>query len=347
MRWRVDRVDPSIQTSSAAEKILLVRPDHLGDVLLTTPALHALRRGRPEAHISLVVGSWSAGLLRGNPDVDEVIVCDLPWLARSGGGNWAALLSTLRQLRARRFDRIVSFRVAAKAACFSRLCSGGQRWGFDVAKSRWAWTHRVPYDWHGHVVDNYMELVKAIGAEPMPPRFRLFPETADQSAVAAFVDDTPIVVLGVTAGHADKFWLPERWAAVGDHLAAAGFRVLISGGSSEGEYVEAVRQGMGGAATPLVGTFNLLQFAGLLQRSFCLVTLDSFPMHVGAAVGVPVIALMGATSSSQWGPYDTGRPRLVIEPPPEVPRNAQAMQWISIEHVIEGFEQIRAQVEAK
>lgn len=343
----MDRVTPAIEKNPAVEKILLVRPDHLGDLLLTTPALHALRRGRPKAFISIMVGSWAASLLRGNPDVDEVIVCDLPWLVRAQGGGWAAMGATLRRLRARRFDQIVSFRVAAKAALFSRLCGGGQRWGFDVAKSRWAWTHQVAYNWNGHVVDNYIDLVKAIGAVSAPPCFRLFPETADQGAVAAFIDDTPVVVLGVTAGHADKFWLPQRWAAVGDHIAAAGFRVLIGGGPTEGEYVEAVRQGMRSAAASLVGTFDLLQFAGLLQRSFCLVTLDSFPMHLGAAVGVPLVALFGATSSRQWGPYDTGRPRLVIEPPPQIPRSAAAMQWISVDHVIEGFEQIRAQVEAE
>ena len=333
-----------LHLNSDRQKILLFRPDHLGDVLLTNPAMHAIRKGFPEAHLSILVASWSAGLLEGNPDPDEVIVCDLPWLDRTPNRSWRPLLSHLRKLRARKFDRIVNFRVAAKSACFSRLCGGRERWGFDLPKSRWAWTHTVSYTPRRHIVDSYMDLARALGAPPMAPRFRIFPDRVDLAPVGGLTEGSPPVVLGVTAGDRDKFWQVDRWAAVADHIAGRGFRVLINGGPSEGDYVDSVLRCVRCEATGLVGRLNLLQFAALLRDSLCLVAVDSFPVHLAVAVDTPVIALFGATSSRQWGPYPNAQPNRVVEPPPHVPRDAKAMLHIEVPHVTEAFDALVADI---
>lgn len=323
------------------EKILLFRPDHMGDLLLTTPVLYALRKAYPDAHISILVGSWSAALLKGNPDPDEIIICDLPWLDRGSTPAWRPLLPIINQIRSQQFDRILNFRVAAKAAAFSRLLGAKERWGFDVKKSRWAWTHTVPFGAAKHVVDNYMALASALNIEDTTVHFRIFPESEDLSTVNEFMRNSPpAIVLGITSGRPDKSWLPNRWAAVGDHLAERGFRILLNGGPSEGAEIQAVQSLMHHKTENLVGHFSLLQFAGLLKNCAAIITLDSFPMHLACAVGIPIIALMGANSSQQWGPYPGKHPSIVVEPPPEIPRNAQAMKWIQIDHVIEAFDDL-------
>lgn len=322
-------------------RFLLFRPDHLGDMLHTTPVLYALRQAHPDAHISLLAGSWAAPLLKGNPDPDEIILCNLPWLDRGPSPSWRPLPGIIRQIRHRAFDYVLNFRIAAKAAAFSRLLGGRERWGFDVRKSRWAWTHTVHFDRNRHVVDNYMELARAFGAGDTGVQFRVFPDVEDLLPVETLLKNRPpAVVLGVTSGRPDKAWRPDCWAVVADHIAGRGFCVLLNGGPSERAEVEAVQSQMKMPAESLVGRFSLLQFAGLLRRCAAIVTLDSFPMHLATAAGIPVVALLGPTSSRMWGPYPGAHPGIVVEPPPEIPRNARAMAWIQTHHVIDAFERL-------
>jgi heptosyltransferase-3 len=321
------------------QKILIFRPDHLGDMLLTTPAIYALRQTYPEAHISVLAGSWATSILKGNPDLNEIIPCNLPWLDRTGHPSWQPLPKAIAHIRAQKFDHIFNFRVAAKAAAFSRLLGGKQRWGFNVAKSAWAWNNKVSFDPTRHVVDNYMALMHAAGVNQAPVQFRIFPETEDLSPIDQLLTNLPpAIVLGITSGRPDKAWMPERWASVADHIAEKGFQILLNGGPSDGAEIEAVKTHMKHQAISLVGKFSLLQFAGLLKRCRAMITIDSFPMHVSAAVEIPTIAIMGANSSQQWGPYPGTYPRIVVEPPPEVPRDDKAMATIPTSHVIDAFD---------
>ena len=182
----------------------------------------------------------------------------------------------------------------------------------------------------------------------MPPRLRLFLDAGDVARADTLLGEgPPPVVIGVTAGHPDKVWPPDRWARVADYIAGRGFRVLFGGAPSEVEQIEAVRRRMQRDSETLAGALSLRQFAALLKRCLCLVTLDSAPMHIAVAVGAPVIALFGATSSRQWGPYPNGRPTIVVEPPREIPRNAEAMRWIEVHHVTGAFDRLIAQIDVQ
>jgi ADP-heptose:LPS heptosyltransferase len=323
------------------QKFLIFRPDHLGDMLLTTPAIYALRKTYPEAHISVLSGSWAAPILKGNPDLNDILLCNLPWLDRGGKPSWRPLPRMIGQIRAQNFDHIFNFRIAAKAAAFSRLLGGQIRWGFDVNKSSWAWNKTVPFDPARHVVDNYMALVKAAGVDTASVRFRIFPETEALSPVDQLLNDLPpAVVLGVTSGRPDKAWIASRWACLADHIAEQGFQILLNGGPSESAEIEAVKTLMTHKAISLVGKFSLLQFAGLLKKCRAMITIDSFPMHMAAAVDIPTIAIMGANSSQMWGPYPGAYPRIIVEPPEEIPRDDKAMATIELNRVVEAFDSL-------
>ncbi|MBT3603788.1 MAG: glycosyltransferase family 9 protein, partial [Candidatus Latescibacteria bacterium] len=221
------------------QRILIFRPDHLGDMLLTTPAIYALRQTYPDAHISVLAGSWATLILKGNPDPNDIISCNLPWLDRTGKPSWKPISKIIQQLRAQKFDHIFNFRVAAKAAVFSRLLNGKNRWGFDVKKSSWAWNNTVHFDPNRHVVDNYMSLMHTAGVTPSPVQFRIFPETEDLAPVNKLLADLPpAIVLGITSGRPDKAWMPERWAHVADHIAEQGFQILLNGAPSESAEIE-------------------------------------------------------------------------------------------------------------
>ncbi len=143
--------------------ILVLRPDHLGDVLLTTPALRALRRSFPERPLYVAASTGGAIALAGNPHVTRLLPLDCPWLLRGAHGSYARLGRQIRDLRRLRIETLVNFRVAAKTALVARACGASRRWGFQSPKSAWAHTDRVPLDLTRHIVQNQMNVVEALG----------------------------------------------------------------------------------------------------------------------------------------------------------------------------------------
>lgn len=330
------------------EKILILQPNHIGDLLLATPFLHRIRKGFPDAFISILVGSWSAGILKNNSDPDEIILCNFPWLQSRKIPHWPNLFLTLKHIRKRKFDHVLTLPVSAKTAGFAVLCGAHTRWGFDAPKSQWAWTQVLPSHWELHVVDTYMDMAKHFGAPSLPIKFRIFPQTKDYNSIDYLLEDgLPPVLLGVTTRNPNKSWRPDRWAAVADFIIDRGFKVLINGGPSEEDQVEAVRDLMQYNATSLAGRLSFHQFAALLSKCTCLITLDSFPMHLGVAVDTSVICLFGPTNPQRWGPYPNGQPNQIIKPPTETPRKSKAMQQIQTDQVTEAFDRLLQKLNTK
>ena len=328
--------------------ILVIRPDHVGDVLLTTPLLEALRKGFPDAKISILVGSWSREVLYRNPDVDEIIVCDLPWLARykDSSNRWSEVWSTIYHIRKRKFDVIVNPRVAAKSALFSFLCGGRSRWGFDVPKSKWAWTDIVKYDDDKHVVDCYLDIARGLGCPVDSPTLKLFPSEADETYAEELLRfRMNNVIISPGAGYESKLWEPERWARVADYVIRKGFEVSFTGTATEIPLIEKIRSCMKERAASLAGRLRILQLASVIKRSVCVLTVDSAPMHIAVAMKTPVIALFGPTLSRQWGPYRNGLPNVVIEKPIECRgckrtkcKSKRCMRLIRVSDVVEAFD---------
>ena len=214
------------------DSILVFRPDHIGDVILTTPALQALRRGFPEAHIAVLIGSWARDILAGNPDIDETIICNLPGLVRGGRARWGTPLALMQRLRRRRFDAIINPRTAASTAFFSRLCGGATRWGFDLPKARWAWTHSIAFAPTRHIVDAGLDLVGAMNCPLLDsPKLRLFPDDQARRQAALLLEDipSPFIILHQGAGHPGKIWEADRWTQLGNWIADRGHTPVFSG----------------------------------------------------------------------------------------------------------------------
>lgn len=318
-----DGVGPAGRLPPAApERLLVFRPDHIGDVILTTPMLRALRLGFPRTHITILIGSWARDILSGNPDVDEIIVCDLPGLTRGAPVRWRDVLATLWKLRRRRFDAIINPRTSAVTALLSLLCGGGNRWGYDLPKSGWAWSDSIPFDPTCHVVDAMLDLAGAMGCDvPQDAALRLFPDERARHRADVILGTirSPFVVLHQGAGHPTKIWEPERWAAVADWVAEQGYTPVLSGSAKERDAVQGIRSRMKHEAVNLAGHCDLLTFAEVIGRSRFMVSVDSASMHMAVAMQTPVVALFGPTDSRRWGPYANGCPNVVVEKKGECP----------------------------
>jgi lipopolysaccharide heptosyltransferase II len=294
--------------------VLIIRPDHIGDMLLTTPFLSALRSSFPHWRITVLCGSWSRPILENNPNYDRIVVCDFPWLARDTRASWKTFFTTIFKLQQERFDIIFNVRKAAKEAVVSRFLRGKERWGFDIEKSSWAFNRRIRYRTDIHIADLYLEFVKVIGGTPVHSGLELyFNETEHQTFQRSVTVPERYAVIAPGAGYPEKLWNTERWAEVSDFIIEKiGMPVVFIGSAGERVLVQSIIEKMNKNPYNLTGMLSIRQVAIAIQKAIFIVTVDSAAMHIGSAVRTPVVALFGPTNPVHWGPYPNGRANQVI-----------------------------------
>jgi heptosyltransferase-2 len=291
---------------------LLVRATNwLGDAVMTTPALAGLRGAFPGARIALLAKPPVAELFRHHPDVDEVIVYERP-------GRHEGVPGRLRlggELRRRRFDAALLLQNAFDAALLAFLARIPERAGYPTDGRRMLLSLPVPLTrdiLQRHEVEYYLCLLDGLGVpRPEPPVLKLLVTDEERAGIASRLASlglepgAPIVAInpGATYGSA-KRWYPDRFAAVADALSGEWGAAIVVVGSP----AEALLAGEIGAAArkPLInlaGKTTVRELMALLSLSSFLVTNDSGPMHIGAALGVPLVAIFGPTDWRRTSPW--------------------------------------------
>ena len=296
--------------SQAPARILCLRIERIGDLLMTLPALAALRAAAPNAAIDLVVGSWNAGLARAIPGIDRVEIMDADWLARGAGGlSPLGMMARMAQWRGRKYDLAINFEpdirtnLAIAAAGASRTAgfkSGGGGAVLDLA---------LDYDPTAHTTDNALAIVHAaIGAEAdgLPPATLSIPESAraDASRLLAPLATPLKIGIHVSAGRLVKQWPEPRFREVAERLVRdrdAG--IVLTGSPDDRAQVDVVRSALPpDRVVDLTGTTDLLVVAAALQQLDLLLTVDTGPMHLAHAVGTPVVAVFGPSDPRRYAP---------------------------------------------
>jgi lipopolysaccharide heptosyltransferase II len=294
----------------ALRRILLLRLERIGDLLMTLPAIADARALAPSAEIDLVVGSWNLPIARAIPSVNRVEALDPSWLAREHDGlDFVRLVRHAWGWRARRYDIAIDFEPDIRSVLL--LAAAGARWtaGFASGGGGPLLDVAIDYDPRAHTTDNARRLVtSAFGARPRDssrPPLRV-PESAERAAAArlAAAARGPLVAVHVAGGRPIKQWEPDRFAAVARRLVEShGATIVLTGSASDRPLVEHVK-----AALPtrhvvdVAGDVDLLVLAALLTRVDLLVTGDTGPMHIAAAVGTPVVAVFGPSDPIRYGP---------------------------------------------
>ncbi len=356
------------------KRILAIKLADLGDGLLVTPALEALKRTYPEAELDVLAAPGAARALAPNPFVDRVFVLEKGALDRAVGllrpGAWSPALALLWRLRRRRYDALILFHHlttrwgAWKHALVVRAIGAPRRVGLDNGRGRFL-TDRLPDLGFGvrHEAEYALALVGLLGATlPHPPRliYPLQPEGEEEARRLLWSLEGPFAALHPGSGPYSpaRRWPPERFAAVADHLVGRGFRVLILGGPEEVELAERVRAYMAdpSRATNLAGRTSLPGLASVLARCRLLVANDGGVMHLATAVGTPVVAVFGPTHPSAWGPFPpeagrTVRLNLPCSPclyrghelgTPQGCPERECLTWLGPERVIAAVEAVLA-----
>jgi len=288
--------------------ILFIKPSSLGDIVHAMPTCAAIRRAYPKARLTWLVKREWAGLVERIGGVDRV------WPVESTLTGW---LSQVSLLRAERFDLVVDLQGLFRSAAIGWLSGSPLLVGFANGRegSPWFYSRRVPVpELEMHAVDRYLLVAKAVGAvEAGTPEFRFCIPQTDYDEVdrllsrSGVTPGTKWVAMNVSARWPTKRWPAVSFAEVADRLQQeGGGAVMIIGGPDERADIAAVSGRMKTPAIDLAGATTVGLLPALLSRASLLITNDSGPMHVAAAVGTAVVALFGPTSAARTGPYGMG-----------------------------------------
>ncbi len=284
--------------------VLIIKLRYIGDVLLATPTVRAIKAARPDVRVTMMLNRGTEDVLSGNPDIDEIVVLDK--------GSLVAQWRLIAGLRRRRFDTVIDLTDGDRSAFLSWISGAPVRIGFND-EHRWRgryYTQVVqPVPGVRHRIDRDLEALKPISiqAGSKEPQLWLTPEeanSADQLLDQLGVQRSqPIVVLQPGARYWFKAWPPDRFAELADRLMSQyGCQVLLGGSDQDIDLAQQIRQVAKSKPIIMAGRTTIKQFAVIAKKSALFVGSDSGAMHIAAAVGTPMVALFGPSNPDEWGP---------------------------------------------
>ncbi|HZU03065.1 MAG TPA: glycosyltransferase family 9 protein [Ktedonobacteraceae bacterium] len=322
---------------SQTPRILLLRPDHLGDLVLTTPVLEALRKHAPNAQITMMVGPWSSEIVARHPAIDRLLTCPFPGFQRAPQKSltpYFLLFSIAQQLRRGNYDLAINLRPDFWwGAALLYLARIPCRVGYAISISTPFLTHALPFPTPEHATRSNLRLIsaglQARGYQPLeepytPERYPLqFTPTEEEHhwvqerlKKAGIDAESPVIVIHPGTGADVKLWRPEAWANCANILTSTSLfptavYIILTGSRHERPMLEEIAQHIM-PPPPVITDATVGQLAALLKRAQLVLGVDNGPLHLAVAQGTPTIALFGPTDARIFGPWGTPEQHIVI-----------------------------------
>ena len=344
--------------------ILIVKLSAIGDVIHTLPAVNAVRRHFPQAHITWVVEEAAADLVTGHAALDRVLV--------SKRKKWVSALVTnersravaefgrfVRQLRDRRYDLVLDFQGLLKSGLIVWLSKGTRKVGFGPGMQHQEHSYlflneRIPaVSMEIHALERGLLLLDKVGIPTDAIEYRLPVSDTDRKRADDLLKTVagkavgPLIAINPVAQWETKLWTVAKFSRLADRLIEK-YRatVVFTGGAADRGYIDAILAGMASAARNLAGRTTLRVLAAVYEKADLLISTDTGPMHLGAAVGIPVVALFGPTAPWRTGPFGPGHKviRTGIDCSPCFKRRCDTMQCmkdISVRQVLTEIGKLR------
>ncbi len=282
------------------ERILLIRLSSLGDIVLTTPAIRAIRAYHPDAYLAMLVAKQSADVLRENPHLNEIIEFNRSAKNKDTG----EMLRIIRILRERNFGLAIDFQRKFRTELLMFFSGASKR----VGKGRLC-TIRVSETENKHATERYFDLLHAVGIPAVNRQLEMFLSTSEKKDASSALRESGIthkkLIVGLFpgAGWQLREWMPERFASIGDRLVQHfNAQVIVFGGPKETELVHTVCKLMHEQAFPLAGTLSIRQLAACIEKCDLFLSNDTGPMHIATAVGTSTVALFGPGNHVRFRP---------------------------------------------
>ncbi len=280
-------------------RALVVKLRHHGDVLLAAPVLSVLKAHAPQLEIDALVYDDTAPMLEGHPALSHVHVVGRRWREMGAIARLQRERILLGSLRARRYDLLVHLSEQPRGAWLARALRVRWAVGPINADRGWFWrksfTHLFPIIPNRHHVEVNLDALRRIGVQQAEKR------------VAELVGAEPFIHMHPASRWLFKCWPAERNAALADRLAAEGHRIVLTSAADELPFINDILRKMQSRPLNLAGQLSLKELGALTARARLFVGVDSMPMHLAAAMGVPTLALFGPSSETLWGPWNVER----------------------------------------
>lgn len=323
--------------------ILCIRPDNLGDVLMTTPAIRSLKESVPGRKVTLLTSSAGAGIARHVPGIDEVMVFDPPWYRHPDDDGREGIPKIVNELKARQFDGAVIFTV------FSQNPLPTAMLGFMAGIPRIAgYCRENPYslltDWRPdteplygarHEVQRQIDLATSLGATPTSSNLSLriplhLEEHVHSRLKGAGVQlERPWLLLHPGASETRRRYPPERFAMAASELVARlGVQVVLTGSESEQPLAASIASRAGSGVINCAGAFNMDELIVLIASAPLIISNNTGPVHIAAAVQTPVVVLYALTNP-QHAPWNVPHRILPFDVPLESRSRNVLVQYAS------------------
>ena len=304
----MNRKDRPKTSQPLPQKVLLIRLRRIGDIVMTTPAVSAVRRALPSAFLAYVVEEPFRRLVEGNPDLDEVLVVP-------PRQNLLSFLRFIRRVRRARYDLAIDFHGGPRASRIAWLSGAGLKAGYELKHKGFFYDVCVPRSREGapvHSVENHLNLVRAAGIEvdeSWPPLFLPPAMKEEAERIEGFWADqglqgSKVISLHIGAGNEFRDWGAENMAALAVRLAKQpGVRVILVGAAQDASRAGDIRKTRPAEILSLAGDLNLIELREVIAKSALFLGPDSGPMHIAATTTTPIVALFGPTLPAHFAPW--------------------------------------------
>jgi len=306
--------------------ILIIKPSSLGDIVLALPALSAMRRNFPKARISWLIRPEFAPLIEGNPNLTEIIPFDRVLYGKAwySPAAMAQLWAFIRRLRQERFDTVVDLQGLFRTAGLGWLSGAVRRFGMANAREFGAifYTDKVRQDEECiHLVDYYLKIIREMGATDVKVEFVLPRVKEAAGAIKGILAQHNVPLDGYAvfvpgSAHRGKCWPRERFAKLAEEIVKRfGLAIVACGTAGERDIVKELKNIARTPITDLAGKTSLKELVELLRGARLVVSNDTGPGHIAAALGVPLVMMFGWSNPTRVMPY--GRPECVAAREPD------------------------------
>jgi len=343
--------------------ILIVKLSAIGDVIHTLPALNTIRNYYPNANITWLVEEDAASLVQGHKALDRVLVSKRKrWLKALRS---LSFLNTIKEvygfikaLRDTRYDMILDFQALLKSGILIAIARGRRKIGFGKGLEHMEHSYiflneRIPaVDMEIHALSRGMMLLNAVGIPTNEVEYKLPMSDHDRKKIDELMkqhginDEKSLIAINPVAKWETKLWPKKQFAELADMLIGQyDMKIVFTGGIKDYSIIQAITSSMKGRAINFAGKTTLTELAALYEKAALVVSTDTGPMHLAAAVGTPVVALFGPTAPWRTGPYGTGHQviKAELECSPCFKRQCETtdcMYQISVDQVLKGVQKV-------
>lgn len=292
---------------SDIKKILIIRLRRIGDIIMTTPAVSALRENFPNAFISYVVEEPYRELVEDNPELNKVIVIEKNQSKKD-------LFKLIRKIRKEKYDVVLDFHGGPRASLITMFSKAKLKIGYRIKYRNFIYDiklPRKPESGHFHSVENHLNFMRALGVDvETPPPIKLpSARKGETEKVKEFMEKNrlegfKVIIIHISAGNEFRDWGTDNWIRLINLLIKrSGIKIVLIGANEDREAEKEILKKSKDSTLSQVGKLNLRKVKELISLSSLFVGPDSGPMHIAASTATPIVALFGPTLPANFAPW--------------------------------------------